>query len=208
MSDKPPKPYSIALFASDLAQLLRELDIASAHIVGLSFGGFVGFQLAVDHPDLVRSLIVVNSAPALPANSFGDRLRIGWTLFVRRLIVRLFGMRTLGRFLSKKLFPRPDQEVLKQTFVDRWAQNDSGAYLAALAAVRGWSVEAQLGSIYCPTCVIFGEWDFVRKALKKDYSAKLPHAELVVIPGSGHFTPLDASQRFNEAVISFLEKHE
>jgi 3-oxoadipate enol-lactonase len=208
MSDKPPKPCSIALFASDIAQLLSELDIASAHVVGLSFGGFVGFQLAVDHPDLVRSLTVVNSAPALPRNSFGDRLLVAWALFVRRLIVHLFGMRTLGRFLSKKLFPRPDQEAHKQTFVDRWAQNDSRAYLAALAAVSRWSVEARLGSIYCPTCVIFGERDFVRRALKRGYMAKLPNADLVVIPDSGHFTPLDASKRFNDAVISFLEKQE
>ena len=166
-SDKPPGPYSIPLFAKDIAQLIKSLDIAPAHVIGLSLGGFVAFQLAVDHRDLVRSLVVVNSAPGLPRSTFRDRLQIAWALSLRRLIVRLFGMRALGKFLSKKLFPRPDQKALKRTFIERWAENDRKAYLASLAAISGWSVDERLGSITCPTCVVSGEHDFIPMALKE-----------------------------------------
>lgn len=203
-SDKPPGPYSIPIFAGDIAKLIRSLDIAPVHVVGLSLGGFVAFQLAVDHPDLVRSLIVVNSAPGLPRDNFRDRLRIAWGLFLRKLIVRLFGMRILGRFLSKKLFPRPEQDLLKRTFVERWAENDRNAYLASLASVSGWGIEDRLGSIACPTSVISGEHDFIPFALKESYTAKLSNSELIVIPGSGHFTPIDDPEQFNQAVMTFL----
>jgi len=207
-SDWPSGPYSLALFASDMASLIRSLGIAPAHVVGISLGGFVAFQLALDHPDLVRSLVAVNSAPGLPRDRLGDRMRLAWALLLRRLIARYFGMRTLGRVLGKKLFPRPDQSVLKSGFIERWAENDRDAYLASLAAVFGWSTEDRVGTIACPTCVISGEHDFIPLALKESYTAKLPHGELIVIPGSGHFTPVDAPERFNQALMLFLARQD
>ena len=135
-------------------------------------------------------------------------MRIKWALFPRRLIVRLFGMRILARFLSNKLFSRPDQKELKRTFIERWAENDRKAYLASLAAVSAWSFEAQFGSITCPTCVISGEHDFIPLTLKEGYIAKLPNAKLLVIPGSGHFTPMDEPERFNDAVMAFLAEQQ
>jgi 3-oxoadipate enol-lactonase len=206
-SDKPPGPYDIPLFAGDLVELIRSLDIAPVHLVGLSLGGFVVFQLAVEHPDLLRSLIVVNAAPGLPRSRFRDRLRIAWALFLRRLIVRLFGMRTLGRFLSRKLFPRPSQNALRRRFIERWAENHPDAYLASLDSVSRWSIADRLDSISCPTCVISGEHDFIPLAMKEHYTAKLANGELKVIQGSGHFTPMDAPEKFNEAVMSFLALH-
>ena len=203
-SDKPPGPYSIPLFAGDIAELMGSLDSVPAHVVGISLGGFVGFQLAVDHPELVRSLVVVNSAPGLRRSRWQDRLRLGGMVLLRRLIVRFFGMRALGKFVGKRLFPRPEQEELRRTFVNRWAENDKKAYLATIAAISGWSVEDRLGSVTCPTCVVAGEHDFIPLALKKSYTAELPNAQLVVIPGSGHLTPVDAPEKFNEAVTAFL----
>ena len=203
-SEKPPRPYSILHSSRDIAELIRSLNIAPAHIVGLSLGGFIAFQLAVDHADLVRTLVIVNSVPGLPQDRFRYRVRMTWALFLRWLIVRLFGMRALGRFLGRKLFPRADQEKLKRTFIDRWAENDKKAYLASLASVRGWTIEDRLSSITCPVCFVSGEHDFIPLGLKDTYRAKMPKARLVVIPGSGHFTPMDEPKRFNEAVMSFV----
>ena len=135
-----------------------------------------------------------------------DRYRISSTLLFRQLIVRFLGMRALGRFLGRKLFPRVDQEELRQTFIERWAENDKQAYLSSLATVSGWSLGDRLDSIACPTCLISGEHDFFPIALKEAYVEKMPNAMLVVIPNSGHFTPIDEPEAFNEAVMSFLSK--
>ena len=205
-SDKPPGPYSSELFADDIATLIRSLDIGPVHVVGLSLGGFIACQLAVDHTELVRTLVVVNSVPDLPRDTLKDRFRIRSTLLLRQLIVRFLGMRALGRFLSKKLFPRDDQEELRQTFVERWSENDKRAYLSSLATVPTWNLEHRLSSITCPTCLIAGEHDFFPLSLKKAYAKKMPDARLVLIPNSGHFTPMDEPERFNEAVMSFLSE--
>ena len=108
--------------------------------------------------------------------------------------------------MGKKLFPRIEQKRLRQTFVQRWAENDKQAYLSSLATVSGWDLEDRLDSITCPTCLISGEHDFFPLALKEAYAKKMPDARLVVIPNSGHFTPMDEPERFNEAVMSFLSE--
>ena len=53
-------PYSVAMFATDLADLLKELKIEKAHFVGLSMGGWIAFQFGVDYPQMTQSLTIVN----------------------------------------------------------------------------------------------------------------------------------------------------
>jgi 3-oxoadipate enol-lactonase len=149
---------------------------------------------------------VANSAPALPRETLRDRSKLASALLLRRLIVRLFGMRTLGHFLSRKLFPRPAQAALRRAFVARWAENQPDAYLASAATVSGWSVEDHLYLITCPVCVIAGEHDFIPLKVKQRYTDRLPNGGLIPIPASGHLTPVDSPDEFNRAVLSFLAR--
>ena len=65
LSGKPAGRYSVGLFAADVAGLIHALDLAPAHIVGLSLGGMVAQQLAVAHRQVVRSLTLMNTLPGL-----------------------------------------------------------------------------------------------------------------------------------------------
>jgi 3-oxoadipate enol-lactonase len=62
-SSKPPGPYSLAQFGRQSADLIRRVVGGPVHVVGLSMGGMIAFQLAVDAPDLIRTLTIVNSGP-------------------------------------------------------------------------------------------------------------------------------------------------
>jgi pimeloyl-ACP methyl ester carboxylesterase len=200
-SDKPPGPYSIPLFAADTVALMRALDIDSAHVVGMSLGGMIAFQLAVSAPDLVRSLVIVNAAPEFFLGTFPDNL---W-LLQRQTMVRAMGMRRFGDVLSRQLFPKLGQRLLRREMVERFAQNDPRAYLAALrAGTEGWSVAAHLQDLKCPTLVIAASRDYTPVELKAAYVAKIPNAELVVIRNSRHATPTDQPTAFNKAVRTFL----
>jgi 3-oxoadipate enol-lactonase len=64
-SGKPAGPYTMTQFAADTAGLLAALDLSPAHIVGLSLGGCVAFQFAVDYPARVKTLTIVNSSPSM-----------------------------------------------------------------------------------------------------------------------------------------------
>lgn len=203
-TSKPPGPYSVPMMADDILGLLDALGSDAAavgtHVIGLSMGGMIAFQLAADHPERVRSLVIVNSGPELVAHSFSDRLRI----LQRLLLARLFNPERTARFLGPRLFPKPEQEPLRARFIAQWAQNDPQAYRAAMRALVGWSVLDRVRGIACPTLVISGDRDYTPPATKAAYVAMMPNARLVVFEDSGHATPIDQAERFNACVLEFL----
>jgi 3-oxoadipate enol-lactonase len=200
-SSKPHGAYSIEGFAGDLASMLRVLQTGPTHVAGISLGGMVAFQLAVDAPDLVRSLAIVNSGPAVPAGSFKQRL----PLYIRLVYARLLGLRGMAEMIAKRLFPKPEQAELQRAFVARLAANDKRCYLASLRAIfAGWSVADRLPQIRCPVLVLCSDQDYTPVALKEAYAARLANAKVIVIPDSRHALPMERPREFNQALAAFL----
>lgn len=199
-SDKPPGPYRMAQFAADAAQVLRALALGPAHVVGISMGGMVAFQLAVDAPSLVRSLVIVNSGPAMVARTLREKIALGQ----RRVLLRLLGVRRLAKKIAAMNFPRPDQEALRQRLVESIGQNDEAAYRASMQAILGWSVAERIGTIHCPVLVVSGDQDYTPVAAKEAYAAQMKRARVAVIANSRHCTPMDQPEAFNRLVLEFL----
>lgn len=203
-SQKPKGPYSMSLFAKDTAELIKSLGVGSVHVMGISLGGMIAFQLAVDHPELVKSMVIVNSGPELVVRTLKER----WQVFMRFAIVRLMGMRKMGEVLSKRLFPKDGQEKLREIFVPRWAENDIRAYLDTMRAIVGWSVVDKIQNIKFPVLVVAADNDYTPVSAKEAYIPKLGNAELVVIEDSRHAVPVEKPDEFNRIVLGFLSKQE
>jgi pimeloyl-ACP methyl ester carboxylesterase len=199
-SDKPPEPYSMALFAADIVGLLDALGIPAVHVVGLSLGGMIGFQMAVDYPERVLSLTAVNSGPEVVPRTFKEKRAI-WQ---RQLLVNLFSRERIAETIGGRLFPEPEQAELRQMAIESFAANDKAAYKAATGAILGWSVRDRLGEIDCPVLLIASDMDYTPVAAKEVYLAEIPGARLVVIEHSRHAVALDQPEAFNAAVGEFL----
>ncbi|MDG1582756.1 alpha/beta hydrolase [Pseudomonas sp. GOM6] len=199
-SGKPRERYSISQFAADVAALIEHLGLQQVHLVGISMGGMVGFQLGVDQPQLLRSLTIVNSSPEVKAKSAAD----WWMLAKRWTLSRVLSLNSIAKGLARLLFPHPEQAELRAKVEQRWPQNDKRAYLASLDAIIGWGMRERLHSITCPTLVISGDRDYTPVSLKEAYVAEMPNARLLVIERSRHATPMDQPQRFNAALDEFL----
>ncbi|RMT66944.1 Menaquinone biosynthesis related protein MenX [Pseudomonas savastanoi pv. nerii] len=199
-SDKPYGRYSIQAMSNDVEALIEHLRLGPVHLIGLSMGGMIGFQLAVDQPHLLTSLCIVNSAPQVKVRSAGDL----WQLARRWTLSRIVSMRTLGEALGKLLFPKPEQADLRRKMAERWGKNDKRAYLASFDAIVGWGVENKLGRITCPTLIIAAEHDYTPVSLKEAYVKRLPNARLLVIKDSRHATPLDQPEQFNRTLLEFM----
>jgi len=199
-SGKPPGPYSIRMFAEDTAALVRWIDILPAHVVGISMGGMVAFELAVHFPQLLRSLTIVNSYPEMRVETLQEHLQV-WRRF---LILELLGMRGMGRMLGGRLFPFPEQSDLRETFVSRWAQNNKRAYRESLRAILNWDVESRLGEIDCPVLVVASDQDYVTVEEKRVYTAKIPNAKLVIIEDARHAVTAERPDQFNTVLRDFL----
>lgn len=202
-SGKPPGPYTVPMMAADVAGALRALAVAPAHVVGLSMGGMVGFQLAVDAPDVVRTLTVVNSAPSLRLDTWRRRLLYAQ----RRLLVRCFGMRRMGRWLAARLFPGAAHAALRETFEARWAENDRRAYLAAMRALAGWDAEPHLPALRLPVLVVAADADYTPVSEKRAYAARIPGAEVAVVAEARHALPAERPEAFNAVLSAFLGRH-
>lgn len=199
-SDKPKEEYSILQFSADVHVFLDVLEIESAHVVGLSLGGVIALQFALDHPHRIRSLVPVNSFVELPFQTFSEKMEI-WK---RNTIVSLLGMRKMGKLLAGRLFPKDDQEELRDVFIERWAENDKQSYLSAFKSMVGWSVRDRLGELDVPVLVLSAEHDYISIAAKAEYVSDMPGAELVVIEDSHHGLPAEKPEEFNHAVTGFL----
>lgn len=199
-SDKPRETYSIAGFAEDVAALIEHLNLPAVHLVGISMGGMIGFQVGVDYPHLLKSLTIINSAPEVKVKRPKDVLMLAQ----RWVFSRVLSLEVIGKKLGLLLFPKPEQVELRLKIERRWPMNDKRAYLASLDAIIGWGVRERLARITCPTLVVTADSDYTPVAVKQAYVDELPNARLLVVEDSRHATPMDQPEFFNAQLLAFL----
>ena len=199
-TDKPKGPYGISMFADDIAELLKSLKLEPVNVVGISLGGAIGFHLAIDYPELIKSLVVVNMSASLPIKTFKEKQMF----FMRILIVKLLGMKKMGEVLAKRLFIKPEQEDLRERMATRWAENDKKAYISSLKTLKNWSVMGRLHEIKCPTLIVSADGDYTPLEAKKEYTALIPNAKLVVIEDARHAVTVEKPKEFNSILMDFL----
>lgn len=201
-SSRPPGPYSMALFATDTARLIEELKLAPVHVVGLSLGGMIAFQLAVDYPHLLKSMTIVNVGPQVKLTSLWLIIK----MLRRFMTIRFLGMRKMGENLAQDLFPGAEQAAIRETFIERWAENDKRSYTNLMRAILGWNVADRIDGITIPTLVVASGLDYTPVAFKEAYIARMPRAELAVIKDAHHAVPVECPEAFNTVVAAFLAR--
>jgi pimeloyl-ACP methyl ester carboxylesterase len=196
-----PGPYSVEQLARDLAQLLDDLHLDAAHVLGYSQGGAVAQQFARDYPTRVRGLLL---GCTYAYNMLSRRERVEGML--APWFVRVLGMRRLGKLLfsgvggGQRLPPetaRMLQEIL--------AANDKRRIVAAVEAMKAFDSRAWLRQISCPTLVIAGAEDTaVPFAHAHMLALGIPGAQLRVIDGAGHTLIWTHMEIFVQVVEAFL----
>jgi pimeloyl-ACP methyl ester carboxylesterase len=192
--------YSIEQFALDVVPFL-EIEKQAVHIVGLSMGGLIAFQLAVNHSEFVKSLTIINSFVALPL----DNRKISNGVRLRKMIPKILGMKIMGKILGKKLFPNKNQQDLRELIANRWAKNKVKDYIKSVNAAAGWSIKDRLADIECPTLIVGAEYDYTSIEEKVAYTKLIPNAKLVIIPDSHHAVSVEKPNELNTVIATFLK---
>jgi len=198
--------YDMNTLARDVAMLLRRLDAAPCHYVGLSMGGFVGMRLALREPDLLRSLTLINTGA--DADSISDRFRS----VLMSTMVRLFGLRSVAGRAMRLLFGRdfnrnPDRAEERRIWHrELLANNRTGIVRAATGVRRRERFLDEIEQIELPTLIIAGEDD---RALPPVHSQRMHEriagSQLITLPGVGHNCCLEAPQLVNEQLAKFFD---
>lgn len=192
---------SIAQMAAPMAFLLQSLDVGPVDVVGLSMGGTLALQLALDCPEVVKHLVLVSTFA---------RLRIAKPLLIpyyaaRILLVLLFGARAQAPAVARHVFADEDQEPLRQTLVEEIASADPRSYRRAMLALAAFDVRHRVGTIRHPTLVISGERDStIPPSIQKELALAIPGARQVIVSGAGHALNVDHPEEFNRILLGFL----
>ena len=197
---KPVESYSMSQFSNDAAKLITALALGPMHVVGLGMGGMIALQLALNYPDLVRSLVIVNSGPETVPRTLRERLATAR----QKIVAQTVGMPRMGRALADRLLPRPEHAARRNAFLARWLRNDKRAYLRVVDAMAGWSIADRLSDIDCRVLFLASDHDDTPVARKRAYAARIRNASLVVIPDSHHALPIECPEQFNMALCCFL----
>jgi 3-oxoadipate enol-lactonase len=192
---------SVAKLAQPIHGLLSERGIDCAYVVGISMGGTLALQMALDYPQQVKKLVLVNTFAHLQIAS--ARL---WPYYLLRFIlVHTLGLRTQARTVALRIFPRPEQEVLRQALIEQILQADPRGYRAAMRALARFDVRDRLAEIKMPALVVTGENDTTVLPPNQHLLADgIAQARQVVIPLAGHALTVEQPELFNQILFDFL----
>ncbi len=192
---------SVAEFAHIIAQFLKKLEIHRTHVIGISMGGTIALQLVLDYPQVVDKLILVNTFASLGLNS---PLLLPYFL-LRFILVYTLGIPAQANIVAKKLFPHPDQEILRQELIRQILQSNPRTYRAAMRALARFDATHRLSEINTPTLVVSGAEDTTVPLEKQTQLAEgIPNATHVVIPEAGHAITVEKAEAFNRHMLDFL----
>ncbi|MFC6632485.1 alpha/beta fold hydrolase [Microbulbifer taiwanensis] len=201
-SDPIDGPVTIADLARDVRALLDHLQMVRAHVVGLSLGGMVLFQLLADSPERLNSITVINSGPGLVSGQWRMKLLVAF----RTLLIHSFGLPALAKKIAPKLFPRTEQQPLRDEFLRSIAAADKKSYLRVLRAIGAFNVCEKVAGSRIPALILSADNDYTPVSYKAGYTAQLGNARLSVIENSGHASPMDQPQACNQLIREFLRE--
>ncbi|NEP11284.1 MAG: alpha/beta fold hydrolase [Symploca sp. SIO2C1] len=204
----PAIPYSIEALAKDHYQLLERLNIDRCVVVGLSVGGMWGAQLALNHPDKVSALVLMDTSVA-PEPPETQQRYFGMAAMVEqtgKLPVPLVEQILPLFFAPETLRSQPGVvEDFKQRLLNWPAENITSLVALNRAIFSRASLLERLGELSMPTLVMVGEEDNPRPPHEAQAMADaIPGAEYFVIPNAGHVANLEQPQMVNEVLHDFF----
>jgi pimeloyl-ACP methyl ester carboxylesterase len=203
-SSTPEGDYHIVDFAEDTAAMMQALGIPSAHVVGSSMGGAIAQELALRHPDLVRSL-VLHGTWCVSDRHFQEEVR-GWQMLARAAPTpHDFFVAVNVWFLAPRIYD--------QGTIDDWAADADrnphaqtmDAFCRSAEALLAHDTRDRLHRIACPTLVTVGSLDICTPLRHSQQLADLVGgAELHVFDGAGHMPYVEDPPVFTAVVRRFL----
>lgn len=199
--------YQLEQLTADVLAVIRRLELAPVHLVGLSMGGWVALRIAAREPHLVRSLTLLNSsATAHP------RSKLPKYLFLAG-VARLIGPEPApvlagieGEMYGARFRSDPARANARETWRRRWADADRTSLARTmLGFMLRPDIRDELPGVVAPTLIVTGEYDAaLSPSLSREMQFLIPDARLVVLPGVGHSSTLEDPDGVTEALDVFL----
>jgi pimeloyl-ACP methyl ester carboxylesterase len=201
-SDVPPGPYPIALMADDALAVLDAAGVERAHVFGISMGGMIAQELALQSPGRVRSLILGCTAAGGPTAVRAEP-EVTQLLMNRGSLTPEEAATAAIPYIydSGTTRDRIDEDLaIRRPWLAR-----PEAYNAQLQGILAWESYDRLPQLRMATLVIHGERDrLVPLGNGELIAGRIPGAKLRTLPHAGHIFPTDQTAASSHAILEFL----
>jgi len=201
-SDIPEGPYPIATMAEDARCVLDAAGVESAHVYGISMGGMIAQEFALQYPARVRKLVLGCTSPGGPKVVRADA-QANAMLMNRPNMTVEEALQASVPILYDTHTPRErideDLEIRRRTYPT------PAAFMSQLGGILAWQSWDRLGAITAPTLVIHGASDrLVPPGNGELIANRIPGAKWVLLPNAGHIYPTDQTERSQAEILAFL----
>jgi len=198
--------YDLDTLTEDIAELIDLLDCKPCHFVGFSMGGMVAMRLAIKHPELLKSLVLIDtSSEKEPKEKMGKNKMMLW-------ISKYFGLsvlanRIMAMFFSANFINDINRSELKLEWKNHLLANDKvGIPKVVKGVLYRKSITELLGKIQLPTLILVGENDILTQYDKAEVlHNNIKNSILKVIPRAGHMSPVEEPTFVNHQIRDFLD---
>lgn len=194
--------YDMDTLTEDAIQLMKALQLGSCHVAGLSMGGFVAMRLAARNPELVKSLILLETSADEEPNVFKYRLLT--------IIYRFFGAAPIAKRIMKIMFGKkflnnPKSQAERNEWRKVIIDNPRTIVRAVEGVIERKPIFDELKNITAPTLVMVGDQDVATVPAKSErIHSQIPNAQLVILKGAGHSSTIEEPDQVNGAIDEFL----
>jgi len=199
--------YDMSTIADDAALLIRALNVAPCHFAGLSMGGFAGMRVAAHHPELIKTLTLMNTTATKekPSN------RIKYAFLAQ--MVKVFSPAPFTPIAVKELFGSTTRmSAERRPMLEQWTgklrarPRNIAKSLSAVMNRREFRA-SELAAIRCPTLIITGEDDTAQPPTNsKSLIAGIRGSRHVNISGAGHSSSLEQPEAVIAAMRELLQQ--
>jgi len=209
-SAKPARAedYTLEAMAGDVYELLGHLGVRECYLAGHSMGGMVCQHLALEHPEVVRALVLVDTAAEVPKGLASEERRRE-----RERLVEVARERGMEAVFEEQLRVNPLRERIEgnpeflRTWREQFLMTSREAYMYC---ARGMATRrpliGELHRIGVPTLIVCGEGDEPFLEASRRMQEAIPGSQLEIIDGAGHSPQIEAPAAFNRVIMEFLSK--
>ena len=198
------KRWSIKNTAGMVIDLISSLKVDRFHLVGISMGGTIALQTAIDFPEHIGSLTLINTFASLRPKRAGEL----YYLLRRYVKARFRGAGSQAELTAWRIFPKPDQEMLRQELICHIRQTDPDVYKTAMYELGAFDARKSIKKLSLPVMILTGKNDTtVPLENQHDLAIGILGAQQILIQNAGHGVIIDQPEEVNRFLVSFLTEH-
>ena len=198
--------YEIADMARDALALADELELDTFHLLGVSMGGAIAQEIALQSPDRIRTLTLAVTFPA--GGAYAGRLAEVWSARVEAITREQHVDELMLMNHSEGFYDHPEMvEFIRTATLNNPHPQPPEAFARQIAACGRHDARERLGSLRMPVHVIGGEYDILVPVWKsREIAERIPGSKLTILPAAPHGLSVERADEFNAAALEFIRE--